>query len=710
MACAAFRILELTDGTTTINLLAETSGLCCTDWDPAIAEGKGGGVWRDSPLSGGRRQAMRKLGNVIERFELQVRNWNPDMLARDTQNLRRLLEKAITYWTARWQDELVWIKAQSPHETNPRYALVHDYGTPADKFPYGQPFWPQIAKAAIPDFALLLERGHWTENEPGTGTAVETSAVETYDERNLGNVDDTGTRDPTTADEVYFANKRNVANITHVHYWDGVGNAWSANLMDAGLPYDMLQNPVAADDVIIFGIELIAHSGPFCSLVFDIETAQNDLTVTWRYSDAGVDPTAWTALTVLDNTNADGGMTGEALDTAGVNSVHWYQPADWAWQNPQVGAGPVLGTIGYWVCAHVTAVGGTPTPPTQQNRDIYTITWPYVEVEAGQVPGDISALSRIKVYNQSGRTGLGVDLETDRIIVGLRSLSRGTNFTAYINFADEQNPAHIGAFVDPADTAVVNDLTAPTGRCFLYNPGAARALSIEARIEISSTLFLEFYGTYHVFMRCKQSSGAAGDIGMQFITYIDAVDGNIKWETEVQYTQMVGQWELIDFGQITLPIIPANSDDNVYRGYLTILLSCAGAVQSLRLYDLILMPVDEWSADITQIVTDTSTVSLCVDSSTYLDIDSIQRPKNALRAFVRRVANDNIDTYYVPIANSSAILQANANQRLWFLAARTQDIGTGLTPSIIPRYPEMEAAHSIQAFRNSRYLSLRGDR
>jgi hypothetical protein len=71
MACDPFRILKITDGTVSdagirneVNLLAETSGFCLTEWEPAIADLKGGGVWSDSPISDGRRLRFAKAENV----------------------------------------------------------------------------------------------------------------------------------------------------------------------------------------------------------------------------------------------------------------------------------------------------------------------------------------------------------------------------------------------------------------------------------------------------------------------------------------------------------------------------------------------------------------------------------------------------------------------------------------------------------------------
>lgn len=702
MGCAPFRRLEITDGTTTVNLLAPRSGFYCTDWRPVIVGAKARGVWRDSPLADGRRLAMKKLSNAIERYELQVRSWEPDAVARQTQILRRLLEKAVAYWTARWQDDPVWIIAQSPLETNARYALIHDYSTPRDGFPYDQPFWPQIGSAAFEDFALLLERGHWAENEPGTGTAIETSAVETYDGRNLGNVDSAGDRDETTADEVYFANKRNEANLTDIYYRDPL-NAWSLNLMDAALPFAFTPPAPAPGDITYFGIDTsLANSGPFCSLVFDIGTVQVNLTaIAWEYWNG-----AWVGLTVQDNTDAAGAMGGVAFDTLGVGSVHWRQPSDWATRNlftEHGGAAPNI--TGYWVRARITVVAAPGVPPQQQNRDIYSIVWPYAEVQEGQVGGDLPALLRSKIYNESA--GPSLSLWSDRIICGLRSMNRGESFTAYINLANDQNPAGITVAPDPTDSAFATDVETPTGRRITYNPAAARALELEVGISFAPAIAPDFYGTYHAFLRLQQVGGDAGDAWAQLWSTLGVSAGNVKMESEVQFTQTTGDWETIDFGQITIPPTPIGMDEVAVALHLDILLGCTDPPVDLYLYDLILIPVDEWSFDAAQILNDDSTTSRVLDYLRYLDADSITRPKNAFRTFVRYIATDQLFTYYRPVNNGPAILQANSKQRLWFFVEKAR---TDAAPPYLPRYPHPWICHTIQCERCQRYFSLRGNR
>lgn len=707
--------LVVTDGTDELDLL-QLPGFQLEGWRPSISGYKGGGVYQQSPLSDGRRLVDRRFDNSFETFRFKAKGVSQDELIQSMQNMRRMLEKAANYWATDWQDEPVWIEARASEETNLRYGLIVQGRIPEDENPFAQPFLQPLCEAVMDRMTLVVERTHWTENQPGTGTAVEISALEAYDGRNLGNVNAAGVRTPTIADEVYIANKRNEANLTDVYYWDSAAPAWSGNLMDAGLPFDLFQNPVAAGDFILFGIDVAGSPAgviPFDSLVFDLLTVQNDLTIVWRYSETSgartADPTdnaggganPWPVLVVQDNTNQDGVMGTQAFDTAGVRSVHWVHPADWDSVNAQViGVGPAVGVTCFWVCAHVTAVGATPTPPEQQNRDIYSIVWPYVEVQAAAVGGDIPAIAQITLPIQSDRDG-GVNpviAWTDRVIVGLRSVSRGANFTAFINFSDEQNPVNI-TVNDPGPGVFTTELSAQcaTGRMIaVTNPGANVA---GASITIDYPLTLEYHGKFHAFIRAFQSSGAVGDVEVQLIarssTTIAAAMQQSNW---IPFTRTL---EMLDFGVFTLNT--AGCEDSAEL-FFQVRFDGDGTAD-VNVYDLILIPVDEWAADCVDFAKSIGSTGSTIRERqgadhTYLDINGISCVKTP-GAILRFVANDRKLIRYQYIANGSPVVQENARQRLWFVSAywNVEAWSHYITPAYI-----------VNVSRNQQYLSMRGAR
>ena len=125
--CAGYQVLEISDGETTVNLLDHRSGFFVTDWQMAVADAKGGGAWSDSQLVDGRKLRLKRRQNVRHTMEVQVHAYSPDVLIRNTRDLRRLLEKAAAYSPVNWQDGPVWIKRQGRGESNPTYILIEDY-------------------------------------------------------------------------------------------------------------------------------------------------------------------------------------------------------------------------------------------------------------------------------------------------------------------------------------------------------------------------------------------------------------------------------------------------------------------------------------------------------------------------------------------------------------------------------------------------------
>jgi hypothetical protein len=643
MAACGFRELVITDGDVVVNLLNERSGFCLTDWRPAITEPKGGGVWADSALAEGRNLKLRKRQNVTEAFTLDVRSFNQDTLIRETQNLRRLLEKAASRWDTTWQNEPVWLEATGQGETNKRYGLIMNYSTPEDGYPYGVDFWGALSMSLIADFQLIIERKPaWWAEQPGTGTAIEISAVETFNGRNLGNVDSTGTREPTTAREVYISNKRNIANLTHVFVDDG--GVFGANLLDAALPYNLLPAAPAIGDAVYFGIQtLVADSGPFCSLVFDIGTAGDTYTGDWEYWDGA----AWSALSVTDNTD-----TAEPLDTTGVNSVHWAQPSDW--DTTQVN-----GITCYWVRVELDGGGGT--SPTQQNRNVYSIVWPYIETQSTAVVGDIEAIARHLFENEGYLPTL--DGGYNRLVMGLRSYDRGDRFTAFINLSDEQNPSgYTVSAVAPGSFA--DDTQAPTGRR-LQGTLAFNTTSNIGSVRLDSDVLADFTGIYHLYLRATSTNG---------------------------------NFEVLDFGPVEIPRYPGTQANTLIID-ISIGTDDAGGTTD-RLFDLIFIPVDEWAIDVTP---PDETESGSQVASQLLDVDPVQDPARMF-SLKRSTATGNPILYvYRSITPEKAILQANARQRLWCLFMQYDS-----TNSLYLSEPNI--VNSVLVTAVQRYLGMRGNR
>jgi hypothetical protein len=500
----------------------------------------------------------------------------------------------------------------------------------------------------------------------------------------------------STDDRLDITNHQNIAQLSHIYIDDG--GVFGLNLFPVAAAFDMYPAVPVVNDAIYFGIESsLLNSGPFAGLRFEIDSpliitgVGAAVTIDWEYWNG-----AWVALTIRDNT-----AVGDAFDQIGINSVHWKQPSDWT-------TTAVNGVTGYWVRANISATGGTITPPTHADADIFTFNLPYISVASTEILGDIPALAQIKAQNQSdfdGPGNYGPDLYENRLVVGLRSYGRGNDFQAYINLADEQNPVDI-TIAAGTNTTFATDTMAPTGRRMTYNPAGIEAMATRATISLGPTIARDFYGTFHAFLRARRTAGASTDLSVRL--QVATGSGGIQFTTATsKQLQTTTAFEVLDFGEISLPVsgsfLPTDLADTTE---IRIQASAASGTPDLYLYDLILIPVDEWAVDaVDKANEDDSDVGRSGDISKLLDIDSVTDPRIDIKTLVRMIGNELITAEYDPITNGGAILQANAQQRLWFFAMQTSTTGSSYYWIAPP-----EIAHSIQVYKNERYLGQRGAR
>ncbi len=499
-------------------------------------------------------------------------------------------------------------------------------------------------------------------------------------------------RGDTCTNEVYIANKQNIGNLTHIKIDDG--GAFTDIFPISSYPQDLLPTVPVVNDALYFGQEDITNTGPFDSLVFDIAaviTYTSGYTIVWEYWNG-----AWATLTVTDNTD-----TGDVFRASGVNSVHWTQPSDWA-------TTAVDSITGYWVRARLSALAGTITPPTQQNRDIYTIVNPFFEVTNTNILGDIQALAQFKIMNQcdkDGKNGSAPNLWANRILAGLRSTSRGGSFSSFVNISDEQNLAGIAVTVG-ANSTFGDDATTPTGRRLTYGALAGdTTFADRATITISTSIIKDFYGTFHLFLRGKQASGSSGDITTR--VQIKTSSGGITYTTPEIAFLGTNDWELLDLDAITIPaggrsIKPSDLGD---EGTITIQAkNDSGATRDVYYYDLVFIPTDEWAGDFTDKADiDDSIIGKQNGFKHLIDIDSVTNPKVIGSSVIRQNdSNEKISAVYEFAANGHAMLQANATQRVYVLSAHIGSNDEWLS--------EPWVAWSVQAFKNEQYLSMRGSR
>jgi len=539
----------------------------------------------------------------------------------------------------------------------------------------------------------------------------------------------------TCADEVYIANKRNRAQLTHIYRYDDSLTTFSANVC-GNIPMNLTINPPDTDDCTYFGICTDRFDpGPFCNLVFNVGTAAtytNDAVCYWEYYD-GVTP--WAPLTVSDDTVALLGNTyygasgGRPWERLGTNSVAWEQPDDWT----EYELGETV--TGWWVrCRVDEGVSGVMTLPANSVRAVYTCTWNHVSVASSEVAGDIPMRGRVQLSSHIDR--FMTNGVASRLVMGLRTLERAdpdyytgeSEFTSFINLSDTQ-PTQ-GYSVSVGTLGVFDggsgDMTdAPTGRWIhAIVPNGTEDLA--ATLNFSSR---SYEGTFHCYLR--------------YIPKLLAVSGS--WPLRVRLEQYFGKWStpwaslynagtdlsgrdrmyIADLGCVRLhgmtpmkpevPLLTRISDSPSLFMYLY---NPSGASAEVDLIDLVLIPADEWLGDVrvpfsppinaAQTWPTSSLGSLPVIGK-WLDIDGARMPYYHTMSVLRnseRSTSTRDTLIYSTHASEPILFQVNSDQEMHFLSMIQAGQGTG--DSLWCSYPYPLFSVRLSGVR--RYIMARGSR
>jgi hypothetical protein len=475
--------------------------------------------------------------------------------------------------------------------------------------------------------------------------------------------------------ESYFGQAQQ-GQISDIYHYDDSAGTFSANLLGAAKPVNLLPAAPAVNDCIYFGVDDAAViSGTFRSLVFDlVQAGTGYLAMVLEYS-----PATWTQIAAYeDETRLSSAPTTEGqLGGAGVCGMAWEAPSDW-------GKITINGAYGYWVRLRVTAVTGGVPVPRQQNREIYAASWPSVNVRGGLVGGDIRALLRHR-FSMMSVGGLN-----RRFILWSRTLSRGTRFTPYINLSDIQDNSEISMFASfVASQAWVTDGAAPTGRAVQWtvpviNPTAT------FYIKMTAPLANHYKGVFRAFLRVKQTAGAVSTVSARLLTVSTSqVAGPKAYINLVHATQ----FSLLDLGKVQIPSLEIGSAITIDEIQFHIRLDgAAGSSGSVvRLYDLILIPIDESVVEITP----AGTVSE-ISNTKHALVDAIY-PRRMHRTF------GVLDTTGGVIADGgfSAVTVAPLS------LAPNKDQLIGI--QILETWPSPSQVIKLETEAVFRYLSMRGD-
>jgi len=691
--------LYITDGTTEINLLDNWNLLA---WRPKIAPYKEGGYWRESPFAHGRRPVFRRYGSVVEEFPLILKRFDPDSLAYEFRTLRKLLEDAFDYWApGSISSSPVYLAARKYLETNTRYSLVYAGAFPED-IDLSNPSVESCQELMAAGYTLYIERApFWGKEIPGTLTAIEMSSYDTFDGVDLG----VQPADATTDPNVFSVNAQGTTNITDIFLDDG--GVFSSNLLGSGVPYNLLPAVPAVDDAVYFlSDQSSAGNHPFWNLIFQLDQAASDVTIVWEtYDDSGA---AWSAL------DADAGYSGgaEVIDETqgftqtGVKSLYFRDTS------MEESFATINGVTGWVIRARVSAIGASPTPPRQNTRDVYTVSWNWLEIANDQITGELPARAKLKIYCQSNRGRNSGQFTNDYAFIdtvywATRLKSRGSDFTPFLNLGQRGRASGQTNDISAAIySSYIEDSKSLTCSCVEATRGAiASDVSlITTRMDIDFAN--NYIGKFHVYIRALTNQAVASDLmDIKLKVSVGYPDSNTFWESEYRPVRgVVSQLapDLVDLGRLDLPPGGLSPGDSVQDIYFRIYGDFKHASATVRLYDIVLMPVDEYFGVVQEQQDNTIAANSGMGLDNYLEIDSIAEPRSLIYSPVKLRADDTLAFSFQGNVPLEFTIPAGESVRLWFLSEHYEITFTG--DKVAAAYQLIKA----QAWIYSQYLGSIG--
>lgn len=647
-----------------------------TEFSPGVSTYQDGGIWSSSPYADRRRLVFRRFQNATigSRFTLPAAS--PDAMAAQLQRLRRQLERCADYWSNDWDDGLVYVEIQVKRESQPRYAVVAIGAAPQAPNYFGPEFWAleNVIQNGLP---LILERQHWTAQLPGTSELVPIWAIEEFNSTDFG----IAQASPTTEQTLHLANKFTRANITHAFRFDASGPTYSSNLIGSATPYKLFPDPMAAGDYLyLISSDAVTDYGPFTSALFTVvqpTSAANAVDMEYWDGSAWVDLTGF-----VDRT--------DTWQDAGLHGIYWRAPFDWEQTT-------VNGITGYAVRFTGNAENYSPVP--QVSADPYAATFPYCNVDAEYVKGDIVARMKAVVHNYRGEKVSGENL-TNRLVVGLRSLARGEDFRAFINLGDRSLPAGVTNLASGGTSIGVETGFSPSGEAIEFTPIGVDAMATRVVVTIAATHNAQYRGRFRMFLRVAQTTADPPVFTFQ----ATIKEGLIETFTTRRVPNLYGddtdpRWEAIDLGEVQL--LADNYGGEPWTNLQILVQAEASAAGTVLLGDLVLLPTDEWSGEFRA---PWVSGGVGIGNGSELHLDGVTNPKVMAMSPLKDTALEQRQARYQPITVRHPMLLPHTDQRLWFFEmGEVVAIGNSYT-----HYSDHSEVVQPVISKVEQYLDLRG--
>ena len=480
-------------------------------------------------------------------------------------------------------------------------------------------------------------------------------------------------------DTVYISNFFHPNGITHVYGDSDTGT----NLVNAVGTQTMHSTAGNDTSYAYFGIATSVldagdgsgglHHHYFTSLAFNLSSALDYVagawTEGWEYWNA-----AWVSLSTKSH-SSDKDMFAE-----GPHIITFEPPSDWVTYNLGGGSPDI-----YWIRHAVDTSAVTP--------NVQSVTWdsppyivhkPYVHFRDDS-PGDLDALATHMIRD------INKDDDNIRCIIGRRSVSRGSGFSAYINLSRWDNQSNISV-EEPSGTVPSFNFWPsarwiPSPYHIQFAPSGAMSDRSVATIKFHKPS--DYYGRFRVFLRVR-----ARDVD----TYTYTVRLVMNEITDLTPTiQMLAalndRYSVWDLGIVEIPGIRVSHTDQFDDLQMDIYMSASGGIgEQIDLYDLIMIPVDEWAIDV-------STAQDTTYNRGVLKMDSAELVAAKSRVFELAYRDSSVRRAR-PFKGGAPVTAGTEEHKLWFLFITDED---ALHRTADPFYYA-----TYQGKKNKLYLTPRG--
>jgi len=264
-------------------------------------------------------------------------------------------------------------------------------------------------------------------------------------------------------------------------------------------------------------------------------------------------------------------------------------------------------------------------PVSNKTRRPEIVDSAHVDIPSWALKGDAPAKLLLRLYAPAGAGGTVSDYgHISRIIIGAKSrnlhrfrhmlnLGNGGQFTGWA----------VSYGTDTSSATATDSPAAVRADCTFASD---ESTVMRARL-VGADMLRYYRGAYKAYLIAQQDGGDPGDVSVKLRIGLQGTSNySPKWDTDEQTFAAADERIALDFGTINIPFSPESAvDDPDMDLIFEIHAGCGaglGGTVDLRLWRLVLIPIDEWHIELDDPVTNSDYGTSALRGDKVLEIDS----------------------------------------------------------------------------------------